>query len=77
MPHTEVGDGGNDTGSLYLIRFGEDAVTTLLGNQASMEMQSLGESTEGPYLVGQLEFYPGLASFDKYALHRYAGITLS
>ena len=77
LPNTEVGDGGNDTGSLYLIRFGEDAVTTLLGNQASMEMQSLGESTEGPYLVGQLEFYPGLASFDKYALHRYAGITLS
>jgi hypothetical protein len=77
LPNTEVGDGGNDTGSLYLIRFGEDAVTTLLGNQASMEMQSLGESTEGPYLVGQLEFYPGLASFDKYSLARYAGITLS
>jgi hypothetical protein len=77
MPATEVGDGGNDTSSLYLIRFGEDAVTTLLGNQASMDMQSLGESTEGPYLVGQLEFYPGLASFDKFSLCRYAGITLS
>lgn len=77
IPKTEVGDGGNDTSSLYLIRFGDDAVTTLLGNEASMEMQQLGESTEGPYLVGQLEFYPGMASFDPYALSRYGGITLS
>jgi hypothetical protein len=77
LPQTETTGGGTVESSIYLIRFGEDAVTTLLGNNSSMEMQSLGESTEGPYLVGQLEFYPGLASFDPHSLHRYAGITLS
>lgn len=77
LPQDETEGGGTDESSLYLIRFGEDAVTTLLGNEASMEMMSLGESTEGPYLTGRLEFYPGLASFDKFSLVRYSGITLS
>jgi hypothetical protein len=77
LPQTETTGGGTSESSIYLIRNGEDAVTTLLGNNASMEMMSLGESTEGPYMTGRLEFYPGLASFDPYSLHRYAGITLS
>jgi hypothetical protein len=77
LPQTETTGGGTVESSIYLIRFGNDAVTTLLGNESSMEMQSLGSSTEGPYVVGSLEFYPGCGSFDKYSLHRYAGITLS
>lgn len=69
--------GSGDESTLYLIRFGDDAVTTLLGNEASMEMHPLGESTEGPYLVGQLEFYPGLASFDQFSLVSYSSINPS
>lgn len=77
LPQTETTGGGTTESSIYLVKFGDDGVTTLLGNEASMEMQDLGSSTEGPYVVGSLEFYPGLGSFDKYKLHRYAGITLS
>lgn len=71
LPFTETGS----TSSLYAVRFGRDAVTGLLGNSGAMLMRPLGESTEGPYKTGRLEFYPGLASFDPFSLVRYSGIT--
>ena len=73
---TSTQDSGDES-TIYLIAFGEDAVTTLLGNEASMEMMPLGESTEGPYMTGRLEFYPGLASFDPLALVSYSNINPS
>lgn len=77
MPFTELSQAltGGTTSSIYAVRLADDAVTGLLGNNGSMYMKNLQESTEGPYEIGRLEFYPGLASFDPTGLIRYGRIT--
>ncbi len=78
LPFTESGltalTGGSTT-SIYSVRYGDDGVTGLLGKGGSMLMRNLRESTEGPYEVGRMEFYPGLAVFDPTSVVRYARIT--
>lgn len=77
LPFTEnnLAPTGGVTSSIYIVRHDDDAVTGLLGKRGKMNMRNLKESTEGPYEVGRIEFYPGVASFDPFGLVRYNRIT--
>lgn len=78
LPFTEdPGDGTSDTSSLYFIRFGEDDVAGLMGKGGSFEVRDFGELETQPQLMGRLEWYPGLAVFNPYAVVRVSGITAS
>lgn len=79
LPFTESGLTsltGGSTSSIYAVRFSsEDGVTGLLGKRGALLMRPLRESTEGPYEVGRMEFYPGVAVLDPLSVVRYARIT--
>lgn len=78
LPFTEdPGDGTFDTSSLYFIKFGEDDVTGLLGKGGSFVAKSFGELESAPQRMGRLEWYPGVAVFNKYSVVRVTGITAS
>lgn len=64
----------NDCASLYFMRYGEDYVTGLLGMGGSFEVQDFGETEAAPGHLGRLEWYPGIAIFDKFACVRVTGI---
>ena len=63
------------TSSLYAMKLGEDDVTGLLGKGGSFQVQSFGELEAAPQRMGRLEWYPGLAIFNKYSVVRLHGIT--
>lgn len=72
----ETRGSSNVTTSLYFVRFGEDEfVSGLLGAGGSMEVRDFGETEAAPGHLGRIEWYPGLAVFNKYAVVRLAGIT--
>lgn len=71
----ETTGSSNVTTSLYFVRYGDDLVSGLAGFGGALEVRDFGEQQAGPYHMGRVEFYPGLAVFDKYALVRYQGIT--
>jgi hypothetical protein len=78
LPFTENGLTsltGGATSSIYAVHYGSDGLTGLLGNSGSMVMRNLQESTEGPYEIGRLEFYPGIAVLDPTSVVRMARIT--
>jgi hypothetical protein len=79
LPFTELNTTaltGGTTSSIYALRYSAtDGVAGLLGNNGSLSMRNLRESTEGPYETGRLEFYPGLAVLDPLSVVRYARIT--
>lgn len=76
LPFTEdPGDGGNDTTSVYFVKFGEDDVCGLLGKGGSFMVKDFGELEDAPQQMGRLEWYPGLAVFNKYSVVRLYGIT--
>lgn len=78
LPFTEdPGDGGSDCSSLYFVKFGEDDVTGLLGKGGSFEVTQFGELQSGPQRLGRMEWYPGVAIFNKYSIVRVTGITAS
>lgn len=73
LPFTE----GSSTSSIYFTRFGKDEVCGLLGMGGSLTVQRFGELQAAPQRMGRLEWYPGVAVFDKYAIVRYSNITES
>lgn len=76
LPFTEdPGDGGADTASIYLVKFGEDDVCGLLGKNGHMSVRSFGELQDSPARMGRMEWYPGLAIFNPYSIVRISGIT--
>lgn len=78
LPFTEdPGSGTSTSASMYFVRFGEDLVSGLLGKGGSMTVKDFGETQAAPGHLGRLEWYPGLAIFNKYAIVRLGGILQS
>ena len=73
----DPGDGTSDCTSLYWVKFSEDDVSGLLGKGGSFEVRDFGELETQPQLMGRLEWYPGIAVFNPYAIVRLTGITAS
>lgn len=67
--------GGNDESSVYFLKTGEDDVTGLLGKGGSFQVQSFGELQSAPQRLGRMEWYPGIAIFNKYSIVRLYGVT--
>lgn len=75
LPFDEVqGSSGATCTSIYVVRFGEDHVSGLLGAGGSFDVVDFGETEAAPGHLGRIELYPGLAVFDKYAVVRLGGI---
>lgn len=75
FPFTE--DPGNavlTSASIWMLKLSEDDVTGLLGKGGSFDMKDFGETEAAPGHLGRLEWYPGLAIFNKYSVVRLAGI---
>jgi len=78
LPFTEdPGDATSDTASIYFAKFGEDDVTGLLGKGGSFNVDSFGEMESAPQRLGRMEWYPGIAIFNKYSIVRLTGMTAS
>lgn len=75
LPFTETNGSATATASLYFVKFGPDDITGLLGKGGSMEVRDFGEQQSGPQHMGRMEWYPGVAIFNKYSVVRVAGIT--
>lgn len=74
LPFTEdPGDATSDTSSIYLIKFGEDDVSGLLGKGGSFTVKRFKDHPDQPQNWGRLEWYPGLAVFNSYAVVRVTG----
>lgn len=71
----DPGDTVSDTASIYFAKFGEDDITGLLGLGGSFSVEDFGEQQAAPLQMGRMEWYPGLAIFNKYSVVRIAGIT--
>jgi hypothetical protein len=71
LPFTEA----SSTSSLYLAKVGEDDVTGLLGKGGSFDVVQFGELESGPQRLGRMEWYPGIAIFNKYSIVRLQKIT--
>lgn len=71
----DPGDSTSDCSSMYFVRYGEDFVTGLMGAGGRMEVRDFGETEAAPGHLGRVEWYPGLAIFNKYAIVRLYGIT--
>lgn len=71
LPFTET----SSTTSVYLVKFGEDNVSGLLGKGGTMTVRDFGETELSPGHLGRLEWYPGLGVFDRYAVARLHAIT--
>lgn len=63
------------TSSLYFVKFGEDFTCGLLGAGGSFDVNDFGEVQASPGHLGRIEFYPGLAVFDKHSIVRLNGLT--
>lgn len=70
----ETEGSSTDAASLYLVRYGEDFVTGLLGLGGHFEVRDFGETEALPGHLGRVEVYPGIAIFDKYSIVRMTGI---
>ena len=76
LPFTEdPGDATSDTASIYFAKFGEDDITGLLGLGGSFSVEDFGELDSAPQQMGRMEWYPGIAIFNKYSVTRISGIT--
>lgn len=73
----DPGDATFDTTSIYWAKVGEDDVTGLLGKGGSFEVKDFGHLESGPQQLGRMEWYPGIAIFNKYSIVRQYGITNS
>jgi hypothetical protein len=72
----ETAGGSNVTASIYFVRYGADEyVCGLLGAGGSLEVRDFGETEAAPGHLGRIEWYPGIAVFNQYAIVRLAGIT--
>jgi hypothetical protein len=78
LPYAEDNTTGMTTGSscsLYLVKWGEDDVCGLLGADGDFDVRDFGEQQASPSHLGRLEWYPGIAIFNKYSIVRLFGIT--
>lgn len=66
---------GSTSCSLYFVKWGEDDVTGLLGLGGSFDVVDFNEQQASPAHMGRLEWYPGIAVFNKYSIVRLGGIT--
>jgi hypothetical protein len=73
----ETQGSSNIASSMYFVKFGEDFLCGLLGAGGSFEVNDFGEIQSQPGHLGRIEFYPGLALFDKHSIVRLAGILKS
>lgn len=72
----DPGDSVADCASIYFVRYGADEyVCGLLGAGGALEVRDFGETEAAPGHLGRIEWYPGMAVFNKYALVRLYGIT--
>lgn len=71
----DPGDATADCSSMYFVRFGEDHVSGLLGKGGTFNVRDFGETEAAPGHLGRLEWYPGIAIFDRYSIVRLYGIT--
>lgn len=68
--------GGSTSASIYFVRYGADEfVCGLMGAGGAFEVVDFGETEAAPGHMGRIEWYPGLAIFNKYAFVRLDGIT--
>lgn len=70
-----TGGGGSTSTSIYFVKWGEDDVTGILGAGGSFDVVDFGEQQADPTQMGRLEWYPGIAVFNKYSIVRLSGIT--
>lgn len=61
--------------SLYFVQFGDEYVNGLLGAGGHMEVVDFGEMESAPGYLGRIEWYPGIAIFNKFGIVRLKGIT--
>lgn len=72
----DPGDSTSDCSSIYFVRYGADEfVCGLMGAGGAFEVQDFGETEAAPGHLGRVEWYPGLAVFNQYAVVRLYGIT--
>lgn len=70
----DAGDGNATTSSAYFVKLGEDDITGLLGKGGAFNVKSFGELETAPQRLGRMEWYPGIAIFNKYSVVRVTGI---
>lgn len=75
LPFTETNGSATATASLYFVKYGPDDITGLLGKGGDIGVHDFGETQAGPQHLGRMEWYPGVAIFNKYSIVRVAGIT--
>lgn len=73
----DPGDGGNDTASLYMVRYGEEHFSGLMGFGGALSVRDFGEVTERPGHLGRTELYPGIMIADQYSIARLRGFILN
>lgn len=71
----ETQGGSGVTSSIYLIAYGEDDVTGLMGLGGSFDVKDFGETEAAPGHLGRVEVYPGLAIFNRFSVVRIHGVT--
>jgi len=76
LPFTEdPGNASNTSSSIYMVKMSEDDVCGLMGKNGAFQIKDFGELQTQPQQMGRLEWYPGLAVFNSYAVVRVTGIT--
>lgn len=72
----DPGDAVSDTASIYFVRYGADEfVSGIMGAGGTFEVRDFGETEAAPGHLGRIEWYPGVAIFNRYAVVRLYGIT--
>jgi len=73
----ETQGSSNVTSSMYILTFGQDDVTGLLGAGGAWDVVDFGETQAAPGSLGRVETYPGIAIFNQYSAIRVSGILAS
>lgn len=68
-------DEPSSTSSIYMVKFNKDNVYGLLGAGGHFSVKRFGELQGAPREMFRIEWYPGLASVNKYGLVRIPNIT--
>jgi hypothetical protein len=58
----DPGDGGDDSSSLWLARFGREDCFSILGNGGAWEVRDFGEQQAAPRVLGRCQIYVGLVT---------------
>ena len=71
----DPGDAVFDCTSLWFLKYGTDDVCGLMGKGGTFDVKDFGETQAAPVHKLRLEWYPGLAVFNKYSVVRLNSIT--